>query len=125
MASVWLVLPAYNEEAGLAPLLAGFQAEMAKAGLDGRVVIVDDGSTDGTLGVIEEWSAKLPIELVHHKVNAGLGMTIRDGLRRAAELAAPTDVIVSMDADNTHSPSLIPAMIRETERGYDLVIASR
>jgi dolichol-phosphate mannosyltransferase len=58
-------------------------------------------------------------------VNQGLGAALRDGLRRAVELAAPDDVIVTMDADNTHPPELIPAMVHAIAAGSDVVIASR
>jgi dolichol-phosphate mannosyltransferase len=123
--TIVLALPAYNEEQGLPKLLAAFQAEMEKAGYPRQVVIVDDGSKDGTCHVIREWSARLPIELVVHAVNRGLGETIRDALRRACELASPDDIIVTMDADNTHSPALIPQMAALIGSGKDVVIASR
>jgi len=54
----------------------------------------------------------LRIDLIRHEVNKGLGKTIQDGLRRAAELASADDVIITRDADNTHAPPLIPAMVR-------------
>ncbi len=123
--TVLLALPAYNEEEGLPLLLESFRAEMERCGYAARAVIVDDGSEDGTREVIGEWSARLPIELVRHATNRGLGETIRDALRRAGELAGPDDVIVTMDADNTHSPALIPQMLERIGRGSDVVIASR
>ncbi len=122
---ILLTLPAYNEEAGLPEVLAAFEREVLGAGYSGRVIIVDDGSTDGTAQVIREWSARLPLELVRHAGNRGLGETIEDGLRRAAEMAAPEDVIVTMDADNTHAPGAIPDLARRLDQGYDVVIASR
>ncbi|MGP8243704.1 MAG: glycosyltransferase [Bryobacteraceae bacterium] len=122
---VILTLPAYNEAAALPQLFAKFQQEMRAAGLDGAAVVVDDGSTDNTRGILDEWSTALGIEIVVHKQNRGLGETIRDALYRAAELSEPDDVIVTMDADNTHPPSLIPEMFRRIQAGNDLVIASR
>jgi dolichol-phosphate mannosyltransferase len=128
--TVILALPAYNEEQGLPKLLQSFSGEMKKAGIGAKAVIVDDGSIDGTGRVIEEWSSRLPIDLVKHPENRGLGETIRDALRRASEVAEADDVIVTMDADNTHSPALIPEMLRlinagNDKGGNDLVIASR
>lgn len=122
---IFLALPAYNEEQGLPHLLEAFQREVALPGHPVRVVIVDDGSKDGTRRVIEDWSSRMPIDLVIHRVNRGLGETILHALQRAAELAAPEDVIVTMDADNTHSPALIPQMVRQLEAGSQVVIASR
>ncbi len=58
-------------------------------------------------------------------MNQGLGPTLRDGLRQAALAARPGDVIVTMDADDTHNPGLIPPMLQKIREGFDVVIASR
>ena len=55
----------------------------------------------------------------------GLGATIRDGIMAAAEVARPRDIIVTMDADDTHTPGLILRMVRMITEGHDVVIASR
>jgi dolichol-phosphate mannosyltransferase len=122
---LFFALPAFNEENDLANLLAAFEQQMEASGFQFHVVIVDDGSTDGTLRVIREWSSRMPIDVVQHAINRGLGETIRDALQFAARLADPDDVIVTMDADNTHSPTLIPAMVNAIQSGSDVVIASR
>lgn len=122
---VFLTLPAYNESAALPKLLASFRRDICMAGYTGVVVVVDDGSTDGTREVLEEWAPVLGIDMVVHSSNRGLGETIRDALRRSSELARPEDVIITMDADNTHSPALMPEMIRRIQAGDDIVIASR
>src|SRR5207249_10318972 len=67
----------------------------------------------------------MPIEVERHEVNQGLGATIRDGLRVAVSLARDDDVIVVMDADNTHTPGLIRNMVRAVPEGADVVVASR
>ncbi|MCL5746201.1 MAG: glycosyltransferase [Acidobacteria bacterium] len=123
--NVFLALPAYNEECALPSLLAAVQQAMMESRTPCRVVIVDDGSTDATCRVVQEWSARLSIDLVCHSENRGLGETIRDALRWASERAAVEDIIVTMDADNTHSPALIPQMVQCAANGNDVVIASR
>jgi dolichol-phosphate mannosyltransferase len=120
-----LALPAYNEEQDLPHVLEAFQHHVLDSGYKGQVLIVNDGSTDGTARVIREWSAKIPIELIEHRQNLGLGKTIQDALRGASALAGPDDVIITMDADNSHSPALIPQMAARLREGYDVVIASR
>jgi dolichol-phosphate mannosyltransferase len=124
---IFLALPAYNEEQALPVLLRSLDGQLADAGYPLHVVVVDDGSQDGTADVVRRWrSETVRIDLVRHSVNCGLGETVRDALRYASELADSGDVIVTMDADNTHSPSLIPAMIeRLRDKEYDIVIASR
>jgi dolichol-phosphate mannosyltransferase len=122
---VWVVLPAYDEEASLPLLLDRLGEAMAEADLVYRVVVVDDGSRDATPEIAARYARTMPLEVVTHPVNLGLGAAIRDGLTRAAEAAAPGDAIVSLDADNSHSPELIHRMVRRLREGNDVVIASR
>ena len=122
---LFFALPAFNEEKDLGKLLEVFEQQMTASNFQFQVVIVDDGSTDGTLSVIDGWSSRVPLELVRHAVNRGLGETIRDALSASAGMANADDVIVTMDADNTHSPTLIPSMLRAIQEGADVVIASR
>ena len=123
--TVWIVLPAYNEERALPKLLGRTADVMAGAGLVYKVIVVDDGSADATPQVAAVFGSRMPLVLTQHVVNLGLGATIRDGLTEACQLAHPDDVIVSMDADNSHSPDLIPEMRRTIRQGHDVVIASR
>jgi glycosyltransferase involved in cell wall biosynthesis len=62
---------------------------------------------------------------INHTVNQGLGNTIRDGLIEVANLSGNDDIIITMDADDTHTPGLILKMIRMIKEGHDVVIASR
>ena len=118
-----VVLPAFNEGKNLPGLLARIEAAMTRAGLEYGIVLVDDGSTDDTRRVAEEWSARVPIRAYLHARNQGLGATLRDGLNAAC--AGAWSIVVTMDADETHDPELIAAMARLIEQGKDVVIASR
>ena len=122
---VWVVLPAYNEEAALPVLLEAIDGAMSAAELPYRIVLVDDGSADRTPEIAERYTARLPLIVERHPVNLGLGATLRDGLTRASELAAATDVLVTLDADNSQPAGLIPRMVRAVDTGCDVVIASR
>ena len=89
-------------------------------------VFVNDGSTDATAELARQHSFQMPVHLVQHAQNQGLGTTLRDGLREASALATERDVILTMDADNTHPPELLPMMLaRQEQSGCDVVIASR
>jgi dolichol-phosphate mannosyltransferase len=122
---IWVVLPAYNEELSLPTLLERIQTAMQTTGLAYRVLVVDDGSKDATAAIAEKYSRTIPIVLERHPVNMGLGATIRDGLLKASQLADPGDILVTMDADNSHNPELIERMVRMVREGNDVVIASR
>jgi dolichol-phosphate mannosyltransferase len=129
MKTMWLALPAYNEERSLPALLErclpvarGLEAE----GRGFRVLVVDDGSADGTIAAARAYADRLGLEVVPHGVNRGLGAALRTCLTEALARAQADDVIATMDADNTHDPGLLPAMWRRLEATpADVVIASR
>ncbi len=117
-----VVLPAYNEAAALPPLLRRL-AEVARTE-EVTAWVVDDGSSDGTAeaaGTV----AGLDVRVVRHPVNLGLGQAVQSGLRAALEVAEQDDVVVVMDADDTHDPALITALRAEIAAGADVVICSR
>jgi dolichol-phosphate mannosyltransferase len=123
--AVWIVLPAYNEEQSLPPLLEAIQSALEAADVSHHVIVVDDGSRDGTASVVREASLRMPVELVPHSVNQGLAAAIRTGIAAALQRCGAHDVIVTMDCDNTHPPRLITGMLAKIAAGQDVVIASR
>ncbi|QDV42911.1 Undecaprenyl-phosphate mannosyltransferase [Stieleria neptunia] len=124
-AKIFLALPAYNEQQALPELLERIGESFADTGLPYEVIVVDDGSTDDTAQIVSQLSFQMPLHLVQHQQNQGLGTTIRDALREAVDRAGERDIIVTMDADNTHPPGLIDRMVRMIHEGCDVVIASR
>ena len=86
---------------------------------------MDDGSTDATVPACRARWDDMPLDVICHGRNLGLGSAMLTGLRHCVSKCGSGDVIVAMDADNTHSPALIPEMAREVESGSDIVIASR
>ena len=122
---VFIVLPAYNEEANIGGLLQRIDDAMVESGLRYQVIVVDDGSGDRTFEVVSDYSKRIPLCISRHPVNQGLGATIRDGLLLAVELAGQDDIVITMDADETQTPDLIPRMVQMLREGHDVVIASR
>ena len=126
---IFVVLPAYNEAEALPRLLRRIAStSRTHFGSGLRVILADDGSADGTPELARQVAAaeSLCLEVVSHVVNQGLGAAIKTGLTTAlARSNDHDDVIVTMDADDTHLPGLIPRMVQMIEEGNDLVIASR
>ena len=120
-----VVLPAYNEQENIGGLLESIARAAADDFLNYKVVVVDDGSTDQTAAILADFEKRVPLVVFRHVKNQGLGATIRDGLYAATKMAGPDDIIISMDADETHSPGLMASMVRKIKEGHDVVIASR
>lgn len=122
--SVWLVLPTYDEAENIEAMLgaAGEQLE-ASAPADWRILVVDDGSPDGTGAIADRVAAANPrVEVLHRTVKEGLGRAYVAGFQRA--LAGGARRIVQMDADFSHDPADIPRLLEAAEQA-DLVIGSR
>ena len=122
---VIVVLPSYNEGPNLGPLFANIDAAMSNAHLPYEVVLVDDGSSDSTPGVLREATQRYPLTVVQHVRNRGLAETIRDGFLEALRRSGKSDVLVTMDADGTHLPAAISEMMKLIDNGCDVVVASR
>jgi dolichol-phosphate mannosyltransferase len=114
-----VVVPTYNERDNL-PILV--QGVLAHEGF--RMLVVDDGSPDGTGALADTLAAAHPgrIEVMHRTGPRGLGRSYVDGLRRALETDA--QLIFQMDADLSHNPEYLPALAAGAER-FDVVIGSR
>ena len=117
---VSLVLPAYNEASAVAGVVEG----AVRAGVD-AVVVVDDGSGDGTHEAALDAAVKFPgrVVVVRHEANRGLARALVTGFRRAAEL--DSGVVVTMDADGTHDPEVISELASRVRSGADVAVASR
>ncbi len=123
---IFIVLPAFNEEASIGPLLEAIRLAMhEQRGLAYRAVVVNDGSWDRTAEIVKQFERVMPLELISHSVNRGLAETLKTGLMHTIQNCEGSDVVVTMDADNTHTPDLIIRMLQLIESGHDVVIASR
>ena len=105
-------------------------AVVARGGGPGyHAVLVDDGSTDRTVAearaAVAESGGQLPLTVLRHETNRGLGAGLRTGITWCLDRAGDDDVLVTLDADNTHPPALIPALVGKLGERHDLAIASR
>ncbi len=122
-ADVIVALPAYNEREALPHLLH----RLATApGGPYRTLVVDDGSDDGTAEAAEACQSELPgLRVVRHGRNRGLAAALRTGWLEALRSLPDGGAVVTMDADDTHDPAVIPLLLERLERGADVAIASR
>jgi dolichol-phosphate mannosyltransferase len=122
---IWAVLPAFNEEAALEKLLTRLDATMRAHGGDYRLLVVDDGSRDGTAAILDRLRSAVRLDVITHPINRGLGETERDGFEFVASRCGPDDVIVRVEGDDTHDPEYIFSLIARLDAGADVVNTSR
>jgi dolichol-phosphate mannosyltransferase len=116
---VLVVIPTYNEAENLEPVVGRLRAAVPEA----DVLVVDDGSPDGTGDIADRLAAAEPsVQVLHRSEKAGLGAAYIAGFRRA--LAEGYDVVVEMDSDGSHAPEELPRLLTAL-READLVIGSR
>jgi len=106
-----LVVPAFNEEQGLASVLN----ELTRLCPGAEIIVVNDGSADGTERVAREF----PVVVVTHPANRGYGAALKTGIAHASH-----DFVVFFDADGQHDPAVVPRLLEALERA-DLVAGER
>ena len=124
---IYILLPAYNEEAGLSQVLPVLQDLAPRLDAPLRIVVVDDGSADRTSEVARSFTGRLDLKLITFEKNRGVGEVFREGFTFITnDSRSPgDDVCVVLDSDNTQDPRLMPEMVRRIRNGDDVVIASR
>lgn len=130
MKKLFVMLPCYNEEKDIVPLVEKWVRclkQLKKAGFETGIYCVDDKSTDGTNQAVRRLADKYPqaVHLIEHKVNQGLGGVLRTSFSYFHENGRGGDMLVLMDGDNTHDPRYIFPMLKRAAGGADCVIASR
>lgn len=112
MHSVSVVIPAKNEGQSIRDVVERIRA----GGWADEIVVVDDGSSDGTGSIAEEQGARV----IRHPYSKGNGAAVKTGARSAFG-----DILVFMDADGQHNPSEIPRLLARMQEGYDMVVGAR
>ncbi|HEY5548921.1 MAG TPA: glycosyltransferase family 2 protein [Coriobacteriia bacterium] len=111
-----VVMPVYNEEAMVVGVL-----DAVRARFEGAIVLVDDGSTDGTVGLVE---CRADVTLVRHAENRGYGASLASGFAAALDMGA--EAVITMDCDGQHEPRHILEFCEALVRcGTDMVSGSR
>jgi dolichol-phosphate mannosyltransferase len=117
---ILVVLPTYQEAENIVDVLGRIRAALPAA----SVLVVDDGSPDGTAELAEGLGAKLGnIEVLRRAAKSGLGSAYRAGFRVGIEQGF--EVLIEMDADLSHDPEALPSLVAEVEAGAGLAVGSR
>ncbi|MSP63134.1 MAG: glycosyltransferase family 2 protein [Myxococcales bacterium] len=115
--SVSVMVPAFNEAESLEPVVREIAAVLAKLGRSHEIVIIDDGSSDGTGAIAERLAESVPsVRALHHAHNGGLGEVYRTGFRDARH-----ELVTFLPADGQNPPSLLEQFLPLADR-HDLVL---
>lgn len=121
--AAWVVLPTYQEAENITAVLQALLGVFDEAALDGRVLVVDDSSPDGTADIADRIAARDPrVAVLRRTTKDGIGPAYRAGFRHALEAGAA--LVLEMDADFSHDPRDVPRLIAAAEHA-DLVLGSR
>ncbi len=121
MASYSLIFPAFNESKRLAPTLDTVLSYVSQQRWQAEIIVVDDGSTDGTAEIVREYMRRNPmVRLVQNPGNHGKGYSVRNGV-----LNAHGDVVLFSDADLSSPISEAPKLLAAINGGADFAIGSR
>ncbi|MGH7896416.1 MAG: glycosyltransferase family 2 protein [Candidatus Binatia bacterium] len=111
-----VVIPAYNEREGIEESIAGIQNALEALALEYELIVVDDGSTDGTEAILSSTNG---IRLLPSGTNRGYGAAIKRGID-----CATYDHVLITDADASYPPACVAALVERID-GYDMIIGSR
>jgi dolichol-phosphate mannosyltransferase len=121
MYDLTVIIPTFNEEANIRNIVTAVDAVFREHSLCGRILVVDDNSSDGTISIVNELKrTKENVEILIREKDHGLSQSVAEGFSHAA-----SDVFIIIDADFSHPPELIPRMYEEIRNGNDIVIGSR
>jgi dolichol-phosphate mannosyltransferase len=118
-----IIIPAYNEDKNIASLLENISA-LGSSLDEYRIIVIDDGSRDNTVEIAHSFEKKIPITIISHQTNLGVGAVFRTGFEAALKIADSSDVLVTMEADNTSDLAILPEMLKKLRAHSDVVLAS-
>jgi len=122
--TLYILLPAFNEAEALSRLIPDLVAALGPDGHPYEIIVVNDASTDATGERLAGFARDFPVRELKHEKNRGYGGALATGYGWILDHAHGDDIVVSLDADNSHPPRYVQSLVQGLEQGADVVTAS-
>jgi glycosyltransferase involved in cell wall biosynthesis len=122
---IYICIPSYNEAPTVGLLLWKIRGVFTEFSREYQLLVVNDGSTDGTAQILEPYTKVLPLTVMNRKERQGYASSVEELLRMAVDRTdrPKRDCAILMHADFTHGAEFLPELVRQIESGADLVVA--
>lgn len=122
---IYFLAPFYNEQEYLEKFISNLTLSATKYFKQNyKIVLVNDGSMDGSVGIVKTFQKKYPIILISYKHNKGVDFAFKLGFEKILDMSKNSDLIVTLESDNTSDLTILPKMIEKVNKGADIVLAS-
>ena len=122
---IYFLAPFYNEEEFLEKFINNLAQSATKYfKRNYKIVLVNDGSQDGSLDIVKIFEKKYPIILISYRTNRGVDVAFKLGFKKILVMSKKGDLIVTLESDNTSDLNILPKMIEKVDKGADVVLAS-
>jgi dolichol-phosphate mannosyltransferase len=121
---LYILIPVYNEKDQIQDVLNNLQQNLTSNQIDHEILIVDDGSTDGSADIVRSNLDRINVKIAQHTVNKGVSAAFRTGFDFILPLCRAEDRVLTMEANKNSDPKVIPIMMSRMNQGADLVLAS-
>jgi len=121
---IHILVPVFNEEENILPLVSSIDAALKKMGEEYRIVFVNDGSADGTPDVIRDHMGEYPLEMLENNPNQGVGVSFDKGFKYFVAKGEAGDILITMEGDNTSDLNTLPKLIEAIRNGNGFALAS-
>lgn len=123
---IYIGIPAHDERHTIGVLMWSVRKVLLEEEQDFHLMVVDDGSTDGTSDVLEPYRDVLPLTIVRHEARRGYAASVERLVREVLDRSDyhKRDGLITLEADFTHAPGTVPEMLRRFQSGADLVVGA-